>query len=86
MFDKATNPDRVLCRGRWQFIQGEGRTTVSWSETPAPAPKVRQKLVNARFSQGVCWARAQTQSVVAGEEYTLQIDSHTRFEPDWDQN
>ena len=35
-------------------------------------------------SQGVCWARNLTQQLYDGEEYTLQIDSHMRFAPNWD--
>ena len=35
-------------------------------------------------SKGVCWARNQVQQLYKGEEYTLQIDSHMRFEKDWD--
>ena len=82
MFDKATNPDRVFAGVVWQFIQREDDHCFLVETRPG---QVRQKLVNARFSQGVCWARAQTQELWQGEEYTLQIDSHTRFETDWDQ-
>jgi len=35
-------------------------------------------------SPGVCWARNQVQQLYSGETYTLQIDSHMRFEQDWD--
>jgi hypothetical protein len=35
-------------------------------------------------STGVCWARNLTQQLYEGEDYTLQIDSHMRFERDWD--
>ena len=35
-------------------------------------------------SKGVCWARNLTQQLYEGEEYTLQIDSHMRFAPNWD--
>ena len=35
-------------------------------------------------SKGVCWARHQVQQVYSGETYTLQIDSHMRFAPNWD--
>jgi hypothetical protein len=35
-------------------------------------------------SPGVCWARNQVQQLYLGETYTLQIDSHMRFEQDWD--
>ena len=31
-------------------------------------------------SKGVCCARHQVQQLYKGEEYTLQIDSHMRFE------
>jgi hypothetical protein len=36
-------------------------------------------------AKGVCWARHQVQQLYGGEEYTLQIDSHMRFEKDWDE-
>jgi len=35
-------------------------------------------------SKGVCWARNQVQQLYDGEMYTLQIDSHMRFAPNWD--
>jgi hypothetical protein len=35
-------------------------------------------------SQGLCWARSRIQGLYEGEDYTLQIDSHHRFAPDWD--
>ncbi len=40
--------------------------------------------VLAKDSDGCCWARAITQSLWQGEEYTLQVDSHSRFAKDWD--
>jgi hypothetical protein len=35
-------------------------------------------------SKGACWARNQIQQVYDKESYTLQIDSHMRFAPNWD--
>ena len=35
-------------------------------------------------TKGVCWARHEIQKMYDGEGYTLQIDSHMRFEKDWD--
>jgi len=35
-------------------------------------------------SKGACWARNQIQQLYKDEEFTLQIDSHMRFEKDWD--
>ena len=35
-------------------------------------------------AEGVCWARNLVQQLYQDEEYTLQIDSHMRFAPNWD--
>ena len=35
-------------------------------------------------SKGGCWARHHAQGLFEEEEFTLQIDSHMRMEPDWD--
>ena len=35
-------------------------------------------------AEGVCWARNLVQQLYNDEEYTLQIDSHMRFAPNWD--
>jgi glycosyltransferase involved in cell wall biosynthesis len=47
----------------------------------------RFKILNIlhQESKGVCWARNQVQQLYKDEEYTLQIDSHMRFEKDWDE-
>jgi glycosyltransferase involved in cell wall biosynthesis len=46
----------------------------------------RFRVLNILYSdaKGACWARNQIQQVYKDEEYTLQIDSHMRFEKDWD--
>ncbi len=36
-------------------------------------------------SRGCCWARYRTNRLYRGEAYTLQIDAHMRFAPDWDE-
>jgi hypothetical protein len=47
----------------------------------------RFRILNVLYSAstGVCWARNQVQQLYDGETYTLQIDSHMRFEKDWDE-
>jgi glycosyltransferase involved in cell wall biosynthesis len=47
----------------------------------------RFKILNIphQESKGVCWARNQVQQLYNDEDYTLQIDSHMRFEKDWDE-
>jgi glycosyltransferase involved in cell wall biosynthesis len=46
----------------------------------------RFRIIDVLYSEskGACWARHQIQQVYSGETYTLQIDSHMRFEKDWD--
>jgi hypothetical protein len=46
----------------------------------------RFRVVDVLYSEskGVCWARNQVQQLYDGEEYTMQIDSHMRFEKNWD--
>lgn len=41
-------------------------------------------FVEALKSKGIGWARTKAQAVWDGEPYTLQIDSHMRFEKHWD--
>jgi hypothetical protein len=47
--------------------------------------QVRICLIDARYSKGVCWARALGYSLLAEEEYTLQVDAHMRFAKNWDE-
>ena len=46
----------------------------------------RFRILNVPYleSKGVCWARSLVQQLYQDEEYTLQIDSHMRFAPNWD--
>jgi hypothetical protein len=46
----------------------------------------RFRILNIPYleSKGACWARYLIQQLYEGEEYTLQIDSHMRFAPNWD--
>jgi glycosyltransferase involved in cell wall biosynthesis len=46
----------------------------------------RFRVVDVLYSEskGVCWARNQVQQLYKNEKYTLQIDSHMRFEKNWD--
>lgn len=41
--------------------------------------------VNYKKAKGVCWARNQVQQLYKNEDYTLQLDSHHRFAPNWDE-
>ena len=46
----------------------------------------RFRIENVLYSEskGACWARNLLQKRYSGETYTLQVDSHMRFAPNWD--
>jgi hypothetical protein len=47
--------------------------------------KIRLLEIYYKESKGTCWARNLTQRLYLGEDYSLQLDSHHRFEKDWDE-
>ena len=81
MFEKAANPNRIFAGVVWQYVPEEDDYCF---ELTFPPRQVRTKMIHAKHSKGVCWARSKTQKLWSGEEFTLQIDSHMRFEQDWD--
>jgi len=79
--DKAKKPENLvfgICR---QFHPEDGFDNLSEYENDK-----RFRILNIPYqeSTGVCWARNQVQQLYKGEKYTLQLDSHMRFEQDWD--
>ena len=82
---KAKRPDRVsfgICL-QWQFDNPQDASSCSPNSLPNKTT-IRTIEINARQSRGACWARAKCQRLWEGEEFTLQIDSHMRAEPKWD--
>lgn len=45
---------------------------------------VEEVVIPAAQSEGCCWARAMIQTFYRGEDYHLQVDSHTQVCKDWD--
>lgn len=83
LFEKAAHPERIHVGICWQFKKDEDAHCFA---IPYPRPKqVRVIEVDAKDSQGVCWARHQLQKLYQGEDFTLQIDSHMRFAENWDE-
>jgi hypothetical protein len=41
--------------------------------------------LHPRYSRGPCWARSLITTYLRDEAYFLQIDSHMRFDPGWDE-
>ena len=64
---------------------------VDQSPQPTPLDQVGPATANLRYlhlhhryGRGPCFARAIAASLWQGEEFFLQVDSHTVFEPGWD--
>ncbi|HET6406591.1 MAG TPA: GlcNAc-transferase family protein [Chthoniobacteraceae bacterium] len=59
-------------------------TPANWRHAGLAHPAIQQIKIPYRESKGTCWARSRVQELYEGEEFTLQLDSHHRFEPMWD--
>ena len=81
MLDNAKKPKNIIIGIARQFYPEDGFDDLTEYENDD-----RFRILNIPHteSKGVCWARHQVQQLYKGEEYTLQIDSHMRFEKNWD--
>jgi hypothetical protein len=82
MIQNAKYPQNLrigICR---QYNETDGFDTLGeWREDE------RFRILDVPYleSKGACWARNQIQQTYNSEDFTLQIDSHMRFAPGWDQ-
>ena len=82
LFEKAEHPERVFVG---QCLQSDPQEDAHCDLIPSPRPgQTRTIRILPTDSLGVCWARAQTQTLFQDEDYVLMIDSHTRFIEGWD--
>lgn len=80
--EKAKNPNKLVFSVAWQHSVDD-----EWDYDLYEFrgdPRVQLIDIDYRDAKGACWARYMLQQKYAGEEYTLQIDSHTRFTQNWD--
>ena len=79
---KAKFPENLRFGIAWQHNDDD-----SWDSLNDYVNDNRFKIldIDYRDSKGVCWARNLVQSLYNGEKYTLQLDSHHRFEQNWDE-
>jgi hypothetical protein len=78
MRSRASNPSRVFA-GVVDQWQGPCREDIRADR------QVRVTRIDALDARGPCWARALAMGLYQGEDWYLQIDSHTWFEPGWDE-
>jgi hypothetical protein len=84
LFARAAHPERIFVGLFSQVVPG-----VDDDCLPAggyAVDQVRELRCDASESQGACWARHRILTeLMADEDYVLQIDSHSRFMPGWDE-
>jgi hypothetical protein len=81
LFDNARYPERIFVGICWQTVPDLDADCFQIETCPS---QVRAEHFHIDQAQGLGWARQQAQRLWQQEEYSLQIDSHMRFVPDWD--
>ncbi|MEB5973379.1 GlcNAc-transferase family protein [Pantoea dispersa] len=98
MLAQASQPDRLHIAVCWQDDGDVSPFTAhgfSCQQAGTHGGHLRYRLVkdgaiidliavDYMKSQGACWARHLSNTLFAGQRYHLQIDSHSRFIPHWD--
>jgi hypothetical protein len=82
LFQKAAHPRNISVGLCWQFLPGVESDTLDFGSFN---DRVRVVSIEAAKTGGVCWARNLVQQFFNNEDYVLQIDSHMRFVPNWDE-
>lgn len=78
MLKKAANPENLIFGICWQYDKSE---PINYYDNN---PNFRISKYHYSKSEGLGWARAETNRLYDGEKFTLQIDSHHRFVNNWD--
>ena len=81
LFRTASRPERVFVGLHWQHAEEDA--DIPYFDAPYNE-RIRIIRTPAEAARGICWARNLTQSLYAGEEFTLQLDAHMRFVDGWD--
>lgn len=82
LFEQASHPGRVFVGICWQTEPEEDADCFLVETRPE---QVRSVHFHIREARGLGWARQHARSLWQDEEYSLQIDSHMRFVPGWDE-
>jgi len=79
--ETAANPQDLRFCIAWQHAPEDG-----WDQLDEYASALRFEIIDIPYREtlGVCWARREIQKRYRDEPYYLQLDSHHRFSPGWD--
>ena len=79
--EQANDASRLHFCVAWQHGEDETKNIFSGI---SQKPKLSILDIFYSESNGACWARNRIQQCYQGEDYTLQLDSHHRFQKGWD--
>ncbi len=79
-WETASHPDRI----KFAIVQQKGPETAGQLSEITQDSRVSALQVDWALARGIGWARRLTDRMWQGEEFTLQVDAHTRFLPGWD--
>jgi Glycosyltransferase (GlcNAc)/2OG-Fe(II) oxygenase superfamily len=86
LFATARHPDRIICGLVLQLEDGHSYDEKIWQDLQSFPLKEQVRFIrlHAKDAMGPCYARGLAQTLWRGEDYVLQIDSHMRLRPHWD--
>lgn len=82
---------RAIATARWPERLHFGVVDQSPADQPQPLPDLMKPArlsylrIEPVYARGPCWARAIAMSLYNGEDWFFQVDSHTDFDPQWDE-
>lgn len=78
---QAADPGRVVIGVvEQQWPEARLQLGAEWAQR-----QLRWLRLHPLEARGPCWARALAQTLYQGEDWFFQVDSHTWFEPGWDE-
>lgn len=80
LISNSDNPDRLTFGICNQYHEEDTWSLDKWRNDD----RFTIKDVIWNESKGLCWARSEIQKMYKNEKWTLQIDSHHRFDKGWD--
>lgn len=81
LFTQASQPEQIHVA----LIDQTKDSNQPWLEKKAYWKNIIYVHIDPIASRGVCWARHLGYSFYSGEDYILQVDSHTWFDSGWDE-
>jgi hypothetical protein len=84
LLQTADHPEDINIGICWQHDPKDEWEAENIEQIKNITNNVKVLNVNYKDSKGACWARSLVQKLYDHEDFSLQIDSHSRFDYSWD--